>query len=247
MLNVLDLLLLLLLLPRGLFRVRFQMGVEHRFRGERLVADRARVRSVAGVTPQVYHEGGSLGETFLAVGTFVRPLTGVRAPVDAEIILRDESLAAEIAHVRFLAGVFTQMHGEIRLAGDGFPADGANVFVLRPGVPVSLHMDQQYLPPGESFVAQLAVVLPLRRHVVRLVKLRVQPKSLPVAERRVAYLALKLFIVVGMVHGLVLLVAAGCVEADAARLAFVLDGDLLISRQAFLVAHLHLLTLGLVL
>lgn len=63
---------------------------------------RARVRSIACMAPEVHHQGGALGESFLAVGALVGPFARVRAPVHAQIILRDKSFAAEIANVRFL-------------------------------------------------------------------------------------------------------------------------------------------------
>lgn len=70
--------------------MRLQVGVEHRFRGERFVTARAGVRSIAGMAPEMDHQRGSLSESFLAMGALVGPLAGVSAPMNAEIILRDE-------------------------------------------------------------------------------------------------------------------------------------------------------------
>lgn len=167
------------------------------------------------------------------MGAFVGSLARVGAPMYAQIILRDESFAAEIADVRFLAGVLAQMNGQVRLAGDGLAADRADVLFLRSHVPVGLHVDQQHLFPRETFVAQLAVMLPLRRHVIGLMQLRVQPEALSITEGRVADVALKGFLV--RVHVLMLLVAVLRYETRTAHLAFVLVVDVvtfLVSDQA---------------
>lgn len=66
------------------------------------MATRARIRSIAGMTSEVHHQGGSLGESFLAVGALMGSFTRMRAPMHAQIILRDKSFAAEIANVWFL-------------------------------------------------------------------------------------------------------------------------------------------------
>lgn len=227
MLLILDLLFLLqlllflfLLLPGGLLRVRLQVRVQHRLRGERFVTGGTRVRSIPCVTSEMHHESGSLREPLVAVGTFMRPFAGVRAPVDAKVILRNETFTAQVAHVWFLAGVLAKMNGQVGLAGDGFPADGAYVLVLGANVPVSFHVHQEYLLPGETFVTELAVVLPLRRHVARLVQLRVQPQTLAVPERGVANLALERLLV-GMLGIQVFLVTVTGEKARAAYLALI--------------------------
>lgn len=133
----------------------------------------ARIRPITGVTPEMHHQCGALGESFLTVRALVRPFTRVRAPVHAQIILRDEPLAAKIAHVRLFAGVLTQMDGQVSFTGHSLAAHRANVFVRRSHVPVGFHVHQQHLLPREAFVTELAMVLPLRRHVVRLMELRV--------------------------------------------------------------------------
>lgn len=224
LLQLLLLLLLFLLLPRALLRVRLQMRVEHRFRGERFVTERARIGSIARVTPKMHHQRGTLGEPFLAVGALVGSFTGVGAPMNTEIILRDEPLAAQIANVWLFAGVFAEMDREVGLAGDRFAAYGAHVLVLRAHVPVCLHVHEQHLLPGETFVAEHAVMFPLRRHVVRLMELAVQPQTLTVTERGVADLALKRFLVF-VVHRAMFLVTVPRHETDPADLAlvFVLD------------------------
>ena len=99
--------------------------------------------------------------------------------------------------MRLLAGVLAQVHGQVGLAGHRLAANGAYVLVLGTHVPVRLHVHEQHLLPGETFVTELAVVLPLGRHVVWLVQLGVQPQPLAIAKRGVANLALK-GLVVGM-------------------------------------------------
>lgn len=121
----------------------------------------------------------------------MRFLAGVGATVHAQIILRDEALAADVTHMWLLAGVLALMHRQIRLAGHDFAAYLAHVFVLRLcGSAMSLHVHQQHLFSGETLAAHLAVVLALRRHVVRLMELRVQSQTLTVAKRGAAIVAL---------------------------------------------------------
>lgn len=128
------------------------------------------------------------------------------------------------------------MHGQVSLTRHSLAADRANVFVLGAHVPVGLHVHQQHLLPRETFVAQLAVVLPLWRHVIRLVQLRVQSQTLTIAERSVAYLALERFLV--RVRCLVFLVTRRRIETRSANLALVLYIVLLLmSYQTFFVVH----------
>lgn len=52
-----------------------------------------------------------------------------------------------------LAGVLAQVHREISFAGYGLAAHRTHILVLRSHVTVGLHVHQQYLLPGEAFVA----------------------------------------------------------------------------------------------
>jgi len=143
------------------------------------------------MTPQMYHERGALRESLVTVRALVRLLPCVRATVYTEIILRDEALAADVADMRLLASVLAQMHRQVGLAGHGLAAHRTHVLVLRSDITVRPHVHQQHLFARETLVAELAVMLPLRRHVVRLVQLGVQPQALTIAEGSAANVALK--------------------------------------------------------
>lgn len=210
----------MLLRPGLLFRVSLEVGVEHCFRSERFVTVGTGVGPVAGVASQVDHQSGSLGEPFVTVSALVGSLARVCSPMNAQIILRDERLVAEVADVRLLASVFSHVHREVGLARDRLAADMTDVLVLGPNVAVRSHVHEQHLFPGESFVAQLAVVFLLRRHIVRLVQLGVQPETLSVPKGRVADFTDKRFLF--RVDQLVVLIVVSGVESGAAHLALVL-------------------------
>ena len=133
----------------------------------------ARIWPISGVSSEVYHQSGSLSKPFLAVGALMRFFSGMCASMNTQIVLRDKPFTTEIADMRFLSCMLAQMYGQIRLTRDSFATNWADIFVLGACVSVRLHVYQQYLLPGETLVAELAMVFSLRWYVIGLMQLRV--------------------------------------------------------------------------
>lgn len=173
------------------------------------------------MTPGVNHQGCSLRKFFFAVRALVGLLTRVSSTMDAKIVLRNESLVANVANMRLFAGVLSHVDGQVGFARNGLTTNMADVLVLGNHVPVCLHVHREHLFSAKSLVAELAAVFLLRYHVVGLMKLGVQPQTLPVTKGSLTSLALEGSIL--RMHQLMFLPVLELVETLATSVTLMLE------------------------
>lgn len=114
------------------------MNVEHGTRDEAFCAQVTNVRSLASVTPHVYHQAGTLRESARAELARVRFLAGVDSLVLDENRFLRETLAAVRAAERFVARMRAHVELKLLLARQGPAADVADRDVSSVDVHVQL-------------------------------------------------------------------------------------------------------------
>lgn len=215
--------------------MRSHVRLHQRGRYERLLADPALVRPVAGVVPKMDSERAFLREALLANFTTIRLLLGVHALVNAQNNFLIEALPASVAHERLLSRMKPHMIGETAARVDRLAANFAHV------ADVHVHLVLMGQHAGLALVLLAAiralevlanVVLVVRFHVPLVVAL-VEKDGVAHGAHEAKTFVLHVEVLLALELGVEAFAALRAVGAVVLRVPSVVEGQGLFVRETF--------------